>query len=85
MGACPMQIHVWRIAAAAGRHGELGPDPACRLAAIRWRDVICCACYRTPMWQGACALFDQPTADAAVDRGALQRAKQLPGSGKRCW
>tara|TARA_R110002020_G_scaffold168713_4_gene357674 strand:- start:1133 stop:3667 length:2535 start_codon:yes stop_codon:yes gene_type:complete len=55
---------------------------ACRLAAIAGeRDLL--RGVQDADVARRIALFDQPTADAAVDRGALQRAKQLAGQWQR--
>tara|TARA_R110000822_G_scaffold8704_30_gene34388 strand:+ start:9309 stop:11843 length:2535 start_codon:yes stop_codon:yes gene_type:complete len=55
---------------------------ACRLAAIAGeRDLL--RGVQDADVARRIALFDQPTADAAVDRGTLQRAKQLAGQWQR--
>ncbi len=55
---------------------------ACRLAAIAGeRDLL--RGVQDADVARRIALFDQPRADAAVDRGALQRAKQLAGQWQR--
>lgn len=99
LGALERADGGWRLTEHGGAMGDLPMHPrlahmllrgqamglglaACRLAAIAGeRDLL--RGVQDADVARRIALFDQPRADAAVDRGALQRAKQLAGQWQR--